>query len=174
MKWSMLRFRWLSGQSPGAYILMVLSLIPAETLIISSFDFHCSPLSQLTLSRPGAAHCAPFTKIPAYLQNSWEFGVSALWLFFLCIFHLQKFSSTSQPSCTYMLPWQPCNFFGLFLKTRISTVFQVFPPERNFLWDNLLYFGHPNTLKSLIKANIRFFTMETFQKIILPKYGHQH
>ena len=64
--------------------------------------------------------------------------------------------------------------FGLFLKTRIAIVFQVFPPERNFLWDNLLCFGHHNTLESLTKANIRTVTMETFQKIILPKYGYQH
>ena len=41
----------------------------------------------------------PLTKITAYLQNSFEFGVTALWLFFLCIFHLEKFSSTNQPSC---------------------------------------------------------------------------
>ena len=64
--------------------------------------------------------------------------------------------------------------FGLFLKTRIAIVFQVFPPERNFLWDNLLCFGHHNTLRSLIKANIRAVTMERFQKIILPNYGHWH
>ena len=64
--------------------------------------------------------------------------------------------------------------FGLFLKARIAIVFQVFPPERNLLWDSLLCFGHPNTLKSLIIANIRTVTMETFEKIILPKYRHQH
>ena len=64
--------------------------------------------------------------------------------------------------------------FSIILKNRISIVFQVFPSERNFLWDNLICFGHNNTLKSLIKANIRTVTMETFQKIILPKYGHQH
>ena len=58
--------------------------------------------------------------------------------------------------------------FGLFLKTRISIVFQIFPPERNFLWDNLLSFGRPNTLKSLIKANIRTVTKETFQEIFCP------
>ena len=63
--------------------------------------------------------------------------------------------------------------FGLFLKTRIAIVFQVFPSERNFLWDNLLCFGH-NTLRSLIIANISSVTMETLQKIILPKYGHRH
>ena len=64
--------------------------------------------------------------------------------------------------------------FGLFLKTRISIVFQVIPPERNFLLDNILRFGHHNTLRSLVIADIRTVTMETFQKIILPKYGHQH
>ena len=64
--------------------------------------------------------------------------------------------------------------FGLFLKTRIAIVFQVFPPERNFLEDNLLCFGHHNTLRSLIITNIRTVTNGTFQKIILPKYGHRH
>ena len=62
--------------------------------------------------------------------------------------------------------------FGLFLKTRICNVFQVFPPEINYLWDNLLCIGHSNTLKSLINAYVRTVTMETFQKIIFPKYGH--
>ena len=64
--------------------------------------------------------------------------------------------------------------FGLFLETKISIVFQVFPPERKFLWDNFLSFGHQISLISSIKANIRTVTMETFQKIFLPKYGHQH
>ena len=59
--------------------------------------------------------------------------------------------------------------FGLFLKTRVSIVFQVFAPERNVLLDNLLCYGHHNTLRSLIIANIRTVTMETFKKIILPK-----
>ena len=46
-------------------------------------------------------------------------------------------------------------------------------PERHFLWDNLPSFGHHNTLRSSIKANIiRTVTMETLGKIILPKYGH--
>ena len=58
--------------------------------------------------------------------------------------------------------------FGLFLKTQIAIAFQVFPPERNFLWDNLLCFGHNNTLRNLIIANIRTVTMEKFQKIISP------
>ena len=64
--------------------------------------------------------------------------------------------------------------FGLFLKTRISNVFQVFQRERNFLWDNSLCLGYHNTLRSLIKANIRTVTMETFQKIIMPNYGNQN
>ena len=64
--------------------------------------------------------------------------------------------------------------FGLILKTRMAGVFQVFSPERNFLFDNLLYFEHYNTQKSLIKANIKTVTMETFQKISLPKYGQRH
>ena len=63
--------------------------------------------------------------------------------------------------------------FGLLLKTQISNIFQVFLPERNVRWDKLLCFGHPNTLKSLIKANIRTVTMVTLQKIILPKYDHR-
>ena len=64
--------------------------------------------------------------------------------------------------------------FGLFLRTQISIVFQVFPPERNFLWDYFLCFGHQDSLISSGKANIRSVTMETIQKIILPKYGHRH
>ena len=64
--------------------------------------------------------------------------------------------------------------FGLISKTQIAIDFQVLPPERNFLWDNSLCLGYHNTLRSLIKANIRTVTMETFQKIILPKYGHRH
>ena len=40
-------------------------------------------------------------------------------------------------------------------------------PGRNFLWDNLLCFGHHYTLRSLIEANIRIVTVNRFQKIIL-------
>ena len=64
------------------------------------------------------------------------------------------------------------NHASFFLKTEIANVYQVFPPGRNFLWDSLLCFGHPNTLRSLIIANIRTVTMETFQEMILSKYGH--
>ena len=59
--------------------------------------------------------------------------------------------------------------FGLFLKTQISIACQVFPPERNFLWDTFLCFGHQNSLISSIKANIRSVTMETFQKILFAQ-----
>ena len=52
--------------------------------------------------------------------------------------------------------------FGLISKTRVSFVFDVFPAERNFLLDYLLCFGHHNTLRSLIKANIRSVTVERF------------
>ena len=64
--------------------------------------------------------------------------------------------------------------FGLILKTQISHVFQVFPAEKNFLslQVSLLGFRHHNTLRSVIEANIRSVTVERFQKIILPKYGH--
>ena len=61
--------------------------------------------------------------------------------------------------------------FGLILKTQISSVFQVFPAERNFLWDNRLCFGHHTCNISLFEANIRSVTVERIQEIILPKYG---
>ena len=64
--------------------------------------------------------------------------------------------------------------FGLFLKIRIAIVFQVFPPEKNFLWHKLLCFRHHNTLRSLVKAFIRTVTMDRFQEVILPKYSHRH
>ena len=63
---------------------------------------------------------------------------------------------------------------GFILKTPISIVFQVFQPERNFPWDNLLCFGHHKTPRSFIEANVRSVTVEKCQRIILPKYGHQH
>ena len=64
--------------------------------------------------------------------------------------------------------------FSIILIIRISIVFQVYPPKRNLFWDNLLCFGHRNTLRSLIEGNIRSFTAERFRKIIFPEYGHQH
>ena len=61
--------------------------------------------------------------------------------------------------------------FSIILKTRLITVYQVFPPERNFLWDNVLCFGQHNTLRSLIEAHTRTVTVERLQKFILPKHG---
>ena len=61
-------------------------------------------------------------------------------------FQFRNLSSTNQQS--RMVPWQPYNFPHI-LKTRNSIA------ERNFPWDNLLCFGHHNTLKRLVEANIR-------------------
>ena len=113
----------------------------------------------------------PLTKITAYLENGLEFGVTAFGLFPM---HFSFKKVQFHQSALMYVAMTTMQLFGLFLKSQISIVFQVFLPERNFLCDNLLCFGHPNTLKSLIKANIRTVTMETFQKIILPKYGHRH
>ena len=90
--------------------------------------------------------------------------------FFSMYFLFRKFCSTNQPSC--MLPWQPYHFQLNFENSKLHC-FQVFSPERNFLWDNLC-FGHHNSLISSIKVNIRIVPMETFQNILLPKYGHRH
>ena len=79
-----------------------------------------------------------------------------------------------QQSALMYVAMATMHLFGLFLKTRIATVFQVIPHERNFMLDSLLCFGLPNTLRSLLTANIRTVTMEKFQKIVLPKYGHRH
>ena len=113
----------------------------------------------------------PLTKITADLQNGLEFRVTALWLFFLYIFSFRKVQF-HQPVLLYVA-MATIRLFCLILKSQISIVFQVFPPERNFLWDNLLCFGHHNTLRSLIKANMRTVIMERFQKIHLHKFGHQ-
>ena len=124
--------------------------------------------SSFILSRPGGTLC-PLTKITAYLQN----GLELLFCdFCLYVFSIKK--SSVPPISRHVCSHGNHAISGLFLRTRIAIVFQVFPPERNLLWDNLLCFGHPITLRSLIEANIRTGTMETFQKIILPKYGHQH
>ena len=95
----------------------------------------------------------------------------------LCDFYFYAFSiqkSSVPPISTNVCCHGSHATFRLFWKLESPMFFQVFPPQRNFLWNNCLCFGHPNTLKSLIIANIRTVTMETFQKIILPKYGHQH
>ena len=82
----------------------------------------------------------PLTKITSYLQNGLQFGVTALRLSFLCTFHSEKFSSTNPSS--FMLPWQSYNFSAKFWKLKFPLFFKVFPPERNFLWDNFLCHGH--------------------------------
>ena len=76
--------------------------------------------------------------------------------------------SSVPPISPLVVAMATMQLFGLFWKTRITIVFQVFPPERNFLWDSLPCFGHPNTLRSLIIAKIRTVTMETVQIIICP------
>ena len=86
-----------------------------ESVYILALFLQMVNLSSLTLSRPGGTLC-PLTYITAYLQNGLEFGVTALWIFFLCISLSEKFSSTNQPSC--MLPWQPYNFLAYFGKLK--------------------------------------------------------
>ena len=126
-------------------------------------------VSALTLSRP-RGHFVPPSPISQHISKtpwSLEFLLGEF------SFYVYSFQKSSVPPIS---PHVCCHgnhaTFGLFLKTQISIVFQVFPPERNFLWENFLCFGHHNSLISSIKANIMSVTMETFQKIILPKYGH--
>ena len=114
---------------------------------------------------------SPSPKSQHIFKTAWSLEL-LLCDFSFHVFPIKKFCSTSHPSC--MLPWQPFNFLVDFRKPESPLFFQVFLPERNFLWDSLLCFGHPKTLRSLIMANIRTVTMETIPEIILPKYGHQH
>ena len=124
----------------------------------------------LTLSRPGGTLCPPSPISQHILKTAWSLEL------LLCDFYIYLYIpfrkvQFHQSALMYVaMATKP--LFGLFLKTRIAIVFQVFPPERNFLWDSLICFGHHNTLRSLIIANIRTVTMETFKKIILPKHGH--
>ena len=117
------------------------------------------------------ALCAPSPKSQHIFKTAWNLEL------LLCDFSLYVFS-IKKCSVPPISPQLCCHgnhaTFWLILNTQIAIVFQVFPPEKNFLWDKLLCFGHHNTLRSLIIANIRTVTMETFQKIILPKYGHRH
>ena len=119
----------------------------------------------------GAALCAPSLKSHHIFKTALSLKL------LLCDFYFYV-SSITKSSVPPIIP-HVCSHgnhatFGLILKPRTTIVFQVFPHERNFMWDILLCFGHHNTLRSLIIANIRTATMETFQKIILPKYGHRH
>ena len=116
----------------------------------------------LILSRP-RGHI-----VPPHLNHS--ITSKRLWVRSYCfVTLLSRFLSIQTISVPPTSPQVCCHVnhttFWPILKTRISIVFQVFPPERNFLWDNLLSFGHNNnTLRSLIKANIRTVTMKRFQK----------
>ena len=113
--------------------------------------------------------------MPPHLNHSMfskQLGVwSYLFVTFLSMYILFRKVQFHQPVLMYVA-MATMQLFGLYLKTRISNVFQVFPPERNFLWDYFLCFGHQNSLISSIEANIRSVTMETIQKIILPKCCH--
>ena len=58
--------------------------------------------------------------------------------------------------------------FRLIFENSNLQFFQVFPPERNFLWANLLCFGHHNPLRILIEANIRSVTVERSKNTFCP------
>ena len=90
-----------------------------------------------------------------------------LWDFSYYVLSIKK-SSVPPTSPHICFQADPATFWLTF-ETQIANVYQVFPPERNFQWENLLCFRHHNALRSLIIANIRTVTMETFQQIILPK-----
>ena len=126
--------------------------------------------SVLTLSRPGA-HCAPYQnhRISSKRLGVWSF---CFMTFLSGKFPFQKFQF-HQSALMYMyVVMATIQLFSIILKTRISIVFQVFPAQRNFLWNNPLCFGHRNILRSLIEAHIRSVTVERLQKFILLKYGH--
>ena len=126
----------------------------------------------LTLSRPGGGTLCPPHRY--HIVSPKRLGVwSSCLVNFLPMYILFRKVQFCQSALMYVA-MATMQLFGLFLKTQNSIVFQVFPPERNFLWDNFLCFGHQNSRRSSFKANIRSVIMETFQKIILPKYGHRH
>ena len=107
------------------------------------------------------------------ISSKWLGAWNYLFGTFLSLYIPYRKVQFHQPALMYVA-MATFQLFGLFLKIQISNVLQVFPPERNFLWDNLLCFGHSNTVIGLIKANIRTVTMETLRKINFPKYGHRH
>ena len=87
--------------------------------------------------------------------------------FLLCDFSFYKFSiqkSLVPPISHHVCCHGSHTTFRLIFKTQIFSVFQVIPPERNHLWNNLLCFGHHYTLRSLIEGNIRSVTVERLQK----------
>ena len=123
------------------------------------------------ISRPGG-HIVPLYqnhRISSKRLGVWSF----CFMTYLCDkFPFRKFQF--HQSALMYVPMATIQLFSIIFKTQISIVFQVFPHEKNLLWDNPLCFGHHNTLRSLIEVNIRSVTstVERFQKIILPKYGH--
>ena len=120
----------------------------------------------LTLSRPGA-HCSPFQN-HRMSSKRLEVWTSCFMTFLSGNFPFRKFQFYQ--SALMYVAMATIQLFGPISKIQISIVFQAFPPERNFLWNNLLCFAHHNTLRGYIEANIRSVTVERFQKIILPIY----
>ena len=120
----------------------------------------------LTLSRPGGALCAPPSPISQHISKmAWSLQL----LLGEFSFYVYSFPKSSVPPIS---PHVCCHgnhaTFRLIFESQNSIVFQVFPPERNFPWDNFLCIGHQNSLISSIKANIRSVTVETFQKSFCP------
>ena len=125
----------------------------------------------LTLSRPGGHF------VPPHLCHSISPKRLGVWSYCLVNFlsmYIPFRKVQFHQSALMYVAMATMQLFSLFLRTQISIVFQVFPSERNFLWDNFLCFGHQNSLISSGKANTRSVTMETIQKILLSKYGHRH
>ena len=120
----------------------------------------CS-LGETLLSRPRGT-LSPLTRITEFLQNGF---VSASSLSFLVNFHSENSVPTISP---YVCCHGNQTTLSIILNTRISAVIQVFPSERNFLWDNLWYFGYHNTLRSSIKAHLWSVTVVIFQKLFCP------
>ena len=118
----------------------------------------------LTLIRPGGTLC-PYLN---HCISSKRLGVwSYCFVTFLSMYFPFRKVQFHQSALMYVA-MATMQLFGLFWKTWIAIAFPVFPPERNFLWDNLLCLGHHNTLRSLIIAIIRTVTLETFQKSFCP------
>ena len=124
-------------------------------------------LQDLTWPYPGqGALCTPHLNhsISSKRLGFWSYGL-VNFRFMYCRFGKVQFHQ----SALIYVAMATIQLFGLFLKTWIAIVFQVFPHKRNFLWDKLLCFGHPKTLESLIIANVRTVTIKTFQKIIFAQ-----
>ena len=116
------------------------------------------------------ALCAPSPKSQHIFKTAWSLEL-LLRHFSFYVFSIKK--SSVKPISPHVCCHGNHTTFWLIFENLNHHCFQVFPPEKNILRDNLC-FGHHNTLRSLIIAYIRTVTMKTFQKIIFPKYGHQH